>query len=167
MRTEVYVDGPEDTVAIMYPADLAPEFTHKQAGSCGTYDPLNCMNTVGVTFKKKPAGLLMPYGYPAEYFTITKEEAEKMALVFNGCSDTWAKFAEEKRRPKFVPVMPKDQWVSIHERSRTYHFADGKSITIDKPAWLFVSSSGTHYVTGVSGLVHIVSKAWLQIVITE
>jgi len=168
MRTEVYVDGPEDTVAIMYPADLAPEFTLKQEGSCGTYDPLNCMNAVGVTFKKKPAGLLMPYGYPVEYFTenITKEEVEKMALVFNGYSDTRAKFAEEKQRPTFVPVMPKDEWVSVSERRRTYYFADGKHVAVDSPTWLFVSSSGTHYVCAGTG-VHIISKAWLQIIITE
>ena len=168
MRTEVYVDGPEDTVAIMCPANMAPEFTHQQLGSCGTYDPLNCMNTVGVTFKEKPK-TLMPYGYPVEYYTenITKEEAEEMALVINGCSDTWVKFAEEKRRPTFVPVMPKDQWVSIHEQSRTYYFADGKSITVDRPAWLFLSSSGTHYITGELGEVHIISKAWLQIIVTE
>ena len=169
MRTEVYVDGPEDTVAIMYPADLAPEFTLKQAGSCGTYDPLNCMNAVGVTFKKKPAGLLMPYGYPVEYFTenITKEEVEKMALVFNGYSDTWAKFAEEKQRPTFVPTTPKDEWVSVSERRRTYYFADDVTTSVDSPAWLWPSSSGTHYIKDSYGKIHIVNKAWVRITITE
>ena len=173
MHTELYVKDPTDTVVIAYPPDFIPETVCRQTGSHGTVDPLGCLNTIGVKFKPRDdkAALLKPYGHPIEYYTenIKQTEVNEMAAGYGVGYDlnTWGKFAEEKLQPKFVPVMPKDQWVSIHERSRTYHFAGGKSITIDKPTWLFVSSSGTHYVTGTSGLVHIVSKAWLQIVITE
>lgn len=175
MRTEVYVDGPEDTVAIMYPADLAPEFTLKQAGSCGTYDPLNCMNAVGVTFKKKPAGLLMPYGYPVEYFTenITKEEVESMSWTGDAGAGSGRDGAaldsvlRYNNEPTFKGVITKDRWTKINERSRTYHFANGVTTSVDCTAWLWASSSGTHYIKDSSGKIHIINKAWIHITITE
>ena len=178
MRTEVYVDGPEDTVAIMYPADLAPEFTLKQAGSCGTYDPLNCMNAVGVTFKKKPAGLLMPYGYPVEYFTenITKEEIESMAYGAGnwraGAGGYWRDGAAVHTggligEPTFQGTIIKDKWTRINERERTYHFADDVTTSVDCTAWLWVSSSGTHCIKDSYGKIHIINKAWVRITITE
>ena len=178
MRTEVYVDGPEDTVAIMYPADLAPEFTLKQAGSCGTYDPLNCMNAVGVTFKKKPAGLLMPYGYPVEYFTenITKEEIESMAYGAgnwrDGAGGYWRDGAAVHTggligEPTFQGTIIKDKWTRINERERTYHFANGVRTSVEHPTWLWPSSSGTHYIKDSYGKIHIINKAWVRITITE
>ena len=69
--------------------------------------------------------------------------------------------------PTFKGIIDKDKWTKVNERSRTYHFADGITTSVDNPAWLWPSSSGTHYIKDSYGKIHIVSKEWVRITITE
>lgn len=69
--------------------------------------------------------------------------------------------------PTFKGVIDKDKWTKINERSRTYHFANGATTSVDCTAWLWVSSSGTHYIKDSYGKIHIINKSWVRITITE
>ena len=71
------------------------------------------------------------------------------------------------REPAFQGVIAKDRWTRISERRRTYHFANEIMTTVNCPAWLWVSSSGTHYIKDSDGKIHIINKAWVRITITE
>lgn len=69
--------------------------------------------------------------------------------------------------PTFKGVITKDRWLKVNERSRTYHFAGGVATSVYCLTWLWVSSSGTHYIQDSDGKIHIINKAWVRITITE
>ena len=68
--------------------------------------------------------------------------------------------------PKFRGVIEKNKWTKINERSRTYHYANGASTSVDGIEWVWVSSTGTHYLK-TNSHIHIMKKDWVQIAITE
>ena len=69
--------------------------------------------------------------------------------------------------PKFRGVIEKNKWTKINERSRTYHYANGASISVDGIEWLWVSNSGTHYIKDSYGKIHIINKSWIRVTIME
>ena len=69
--------------------------------------------------------------------------------------------------PTFRGVIGKDKWTKVNERSRTYYFAGGVATSVENVSWLWVSSSGTHYLCEANGTVHIIAKGWFRIAITE
>ena len=69
--------------------------------------------------------------------------------------------------PAFRGVIAKDRWTKVSERKRTYHFAGGVATSVENVSWLWVSSSGTHYLCEANGTVHIIAKGWFRIAITE
>lgn len=69
--------------------------------------------------------------------------------------------------PAFRGVIDKDRWTKVNERKRTYHYANGASTSVDGIEWVWVSSTGTHYLCEANGTVHIIAKGWFRIAITE
>lgn len=69
--------------------------------------------------------------------------------------------------PTFRGSIKKDAWTAVHERHRTYHFANGVTTSVEYPTWLWASSSGTHYIKDANGQIHVINKAWVRITITE
>ena len=125
-----------------------------------------------MTFKEKPK-TCTPYGYTVEYSTTTKEEVKAM-------QDEFARYEPARWRdgaaiyshglivePTFQGVITKDKWTRINERSRTYYFANGVTTSVDRPTWLWPSSSGTHYIKDSYGKIHVINKSWVRITITE
>ena len=106
------------------------------------------------------------FGGYGDYIRITKEEIEAMthgnwrdgAAIYSG---SWT------GEPTFKGVITKDKWTKVSERKRTYHFAGGVATTVENVSWLWVSSSGTHYLCEANGTVHIIAKGWFRITITE
>ena len=68
--------------------------------------------------------------------------------------------------PAFRGVIDKDRWTKVSERKRTYHYANGASTSVDGIEWVWVSSTGTHYLK-TNSHIHIMKKDWVQIAITE
>ena len=68
--------------------------------------------------------------------------------------------------PAFRGVIDKDRWTKVNERKRTYHYANGASTSVDGIEWVWVSSTGTHYLK-TNSHIHIMKKDWVQIAITE
>ena len=69
--------------------------------------------------------------------------------------------------PTFQGTITKDKWTKVSERKRTYHFAGGVATSVESVSWLWVSSSGTHYIKDSYGKIHIINKAWFRVTITE
>ena len=69
--------------------------------------------------------------------------------------------------PTFKGVITKDKWTKVSERKRTYHFAGGVATTVENVSWLWVSSTGTHYICEATGTIHIIAKGWFRITIKE
>ena len=69
--------------------------------------------------------------------------------------------------PTFQGVIAKDRWTRINERERTYHFANGVMTSVERPTWLWPSSSGTHYSKDSYGKIHVINKSWVRITIAE
>ena len=69
--------------------------------------------------------------------------------------------------PTFKGVITKDKWTKVRERKRTYHFTGGVATSVENVSWLWVSSSGTHYICEANGTIHIIAKGWVRITITE
>lgn len=51
------------------------------------------------------------------------------------------------------------------ERSRTYEFPNGETVTLENVTHLAVSASGTHRIKTGDGMLHIVPVGWHHIVI--
>ena len=110
-------------------------------------------------------------GY-GDYIRITKEEIEAMSWAGAEGAGSWRDGASIYSggligEPAFRGVIVKDTWTKANEWSRTYHFANGATTSVDCAAWLWVSSSGTHYVKDSYGKIHIINKSWVRITITE
>lgn len=103
-------------------------------------------------------------GY-GDYIRITKEDID--AMMYSEVR--WRDYATNGLlgEPTFKGVIDKDKWTKINERSRTYHFANGVTTSVDCPAWLWVSSTGTHYICEATGTIHIIAKGWFRITIKE
>ena len=69
--------------------------------------------------------------------------------------------------PTFKGVITKDKWTKVSERKRTYHFDGGVATSVENVSWLWVSSTGTHYICEATGTIHIIAKGWVRITITE
>lgn len=80
------------------------------------------------------------------------------AEIYSGC---WT------GEPTFKGVITKDKWTKVRERKRTYHFAGGVATSVENVSWLWVSSSGTHYICEATGTIHIIAKGWVRVTITE
>ena len=109
-------------------------------------------------------------GY-GDYVHLTKEEIEAMASWYYG-GVSWRDGAALGSKgvigePAFRGVIAKDRWTKVSERKRTYHFAGGVATSVENVSWLWVSSSGTHYLCEANGTVHIIAKGWFRITITE
>lgn len=103
-----------------------------------------------------------------ETFHLTQKEVDDMAA---GYSDyNWRDGAIIYHgligEPTFQGTIKKDCWTKVKERSRTYHYANGVSTSVDGIEWVWVSSTGTHYLK-TNSHVHIVNKDWVRITITE
>jgi hypothetical protein len=57
------------------------------------------------------------------------------------------------------------EWVKLKwkERSRTYHFAEGKSLTVHNVVEVCVKSSGTHRLRTEDGRLWVIPAVWLGI----
>ena len=111
-----------------------------------------------------------PFDGYGDYVELTEEEIEAMNYEYNGVN--WRDGAVTYGvgllgEPTFKGVIAKDRWTRINERERTYHFANGVMTSVERPTWLWPSSSGTHYIKDSYGKIHIVSKAWVRVTITE
>ena len=102
-------------------------------------------------------------GY-GDYIRITKEDIDAMMCDGINWRDSVVRYNDE---PTFRGVIGKDKWTKVNERNRTYHFANSVTTSVDNPTWLWVSSSGTHYIKDSYGEIHIINKAWFRITITE
>ena len=106
-------------------------------------------------------------GY-GDYIRITKEDIDAMMYGEINWRDGAVGYAQGLLgEPAFRGVIVKDTWTKVNERSRTYHFANGATTSVDCAAWLWVSSSGTHYIKDSRGKIHIINKSWVRITITE
>jgi hypothetical protein len=106
-------------------------------------------------------------GY-GDYIRITKEDIDAMTYGEINWRDGAVVYAQGLLgEPAFRGVIDKDKWTKVNERSRTYHFANGAMTSVDCTAWLWVSSSGTHYIKDSYGKIHIINKSWVRITITE
>lgn len=111
-----------------------------------------------------------PFDEDGNFVRLTKEEIEAMSSGYYG-GFSWRDGASlgtggSIREPAFQGVIAKDRWTRINERSRTYHYANGASISVDGIEWVWVSSTGTHYLK-TNSHIHIMKKDWVQIAITE
>ena len=111
-----------------------------------------------------------PFTRYGDYVHLTKEEIESMAYEYDKIN--WRDGAVTYGvgwlgEPTFKAVIAKDRWTKVNERSRTYHFANGVTTSVEHPTWLWPSSSGTHYLKDSYGKIHVINKAWVRITITE
>lgn len=111
-----------------------------------------------------------PFDGYGDYVELTEEEIEAMNYEYNGVN--WRDGAVtygvgSLGEPTFKGVIAKDRWTKVSERKRTYHFAGGVATSVENVSWLWVSSSGTHYLCEANGTVHIIAKGWFRIAITE
>ena len=120
------------------------------------------------------AGTMRYTPEPDVYYTrITKEDIDTMSWAGSEGAGNWRDGAELDRvvrcndEPTFRGSIKKDAWTAVHERHRTYHFANGVTTSVEYPTWLWVSSSGTHYIKDANGQIHVINKAWVRITITE
>ena len=113
-----------------------------------------------------------PFTRYGDYIELTKEEIEAMSWAGAEGAGSWRDGAvtytlRYNEEPTFQGTIAKDRWTKANERSRTYHFANGATTSVDCTAWLWVSSSGTHYIKDSYGKIHIINKSWVRITITE
>ena len=113
-----------------------------------------------------------PFDGYGDYVPITKEEIDAMSWAGSEGAGSWRDGAVTYGvgllgEPTFKGVIAKDRWTKVSERKRTYHFANGVTTSVEHPTWLWPSSSGTHYIKDSYGKIHIVSKAWVRVTITE
>ncbi len=106
-----------------------------------------------------------------ETFNLTQKEVENMAAgysVYNWRDGEimYGSLSGLIGEPTFQGTIKKNCWVKVKERSRTYHYANGVSTSIDHIEWVWVSSTGTHYLK-TNSHIHIVKKDWVRITITE
>ena len=111
-------------------------------------------------------------GQDGNFVRLTRKEIESMSWAGSYGAGNWRDesgiYSDRLiGEPTFKGIIDKDKWTKVNERSRTYHFADGITTSVDNPAWLWPSSSGTHYIKDSYGKVHIINKAWVRITITE
>ena len=107
-----------------------------------------------------------------DYIRITKEEIDAMSWAGSYGAGSWRDGAvtytsRGNEEPTFQGAITKDKWTKVNERSRTYHFPNGATTSVDCTAWLWVSNSGTHYIKDSYGKIHIINKSWVRITITE
>jgi len=106
-----------------------------------------------------------------ETFNLTQKEVDGMAAGY-GDGYNWRDGAAIYSggligEPTFKGVITKDKWTKVSERKRTYHFAGGVATSVENVSWLWVSSTGTHYICEATGAIHIIAKGWFRITITE
>lgn len=108
------------------------------------------------------------FGGYGDYIRITKEDIDAMMYGEINWRDGAVAYANGLLgEPAFRGVIGKDKWTKVNERNRTYHFVNGVTTSVDCTAWLWVSSSGTHYIKDSYGKIHIINKSWVRITITE
>ena len=103
--------------------------------------------------------------------TLTQKEVDGMAAGYDGYNwrdgaIVYGSLSGLPGEPTFRGTIKKDCWVKVEERNRTYHYANGVSTSVDGIEWVWVSSTGTHYLK-TNRHVHIVKKDWVRITITE
>ena len=57
----------------------------------------------------------------------------------------------------------KPNFINVHEQSRTYHFTNGNTVTLEGVVSINVSSSGTHRLNTKDGKKHIIPSGWFHI----
>ena len=65
-----------------------------------------------------------------------------------------------------MSTIQEDTPIKLHEKSRTYRFADGE-IQLSKVTELVVRDSGTHRLKTNDGHLHIIAPGWLAIEIED
>jgi hypothetical protein len=54
-----------------------------------------------------------------------------------------------------------ENWIDLSmEETRTYHFPDGSTYTVDKPSKIYIKESGSHKIIDKNGLNHYVRPGW-------
>ena len=104
-----------------------------------------------------------------ETFNLTQKEVDDMVAGYGSGyigRDGAIIYPGLVGEPTFQGTIKKDCWTKVKERSRTYHYANGVSTSVDGIDWVWVSSTGTHYLK-TNSHVHIVKKDWVRITITE
>lgn len=162
---EVELSSIDDTVVVKYPCWWTVKVLDKHVTT--PVDPLDMFNTVGVKVTDAPP-LFDGHG---DYIRITKEVPMSMPnelkYVWNACPGGGMGYGAEGLlgEPTFRGTIAKDRWTKVDERCRTYYFANDVTASVDCPAWLWVSSSGTHYIKDSCGRIHILNKSWVRITI--
>ena len=113
-----------------------------------------------------------PFDEDGKFARLTRKEIEAMSRVGAEGTGSWRDGASLGTggligEPAFQGVIVKDRWTRINERERTYHFANGVMTSVERPTWLWPSSSGAHYIKDSYGKIHVINKAWVRITITE
>ena len=106
-----------------------------------------------------------------ETFNLTQKEVDDMAAEYGDYNwrdgvIVYGSLSGLTGEPTFQGTIKKDCWTKVKERGRTYHYANGVSTSVDGIEWVWVSSTGTHYLK-TNSHVHIVKKDWVRITITE